>query len=188
MHGYSKVDDNTFPNMLAVLTGQKVTVRQSELDGNPQTEFVDSWPFIWKNFSAAGYTTFLAEEQPGIFSYKGAGFRRPPTDVYLRPYGQMLNEDQTVTYKSSQYCYGNEPESALVLNNIQRFLELQKRSGTPFFALSFLWKVSHDLANSVEILDILLSDWLARIHQAGLLRDVMLFVMADHGNRFDKIR
>lgn len=60
MRGYSKIDDNTYPNILAVLTGQKVTVRQSELEGNPQTEFVDSWPFIWKNFSAAGYTTFLA--------------------------------------------------------------------------------------------------------------------------------
>ena len=39
---------------------------------------------------ARGYVTLLSEEQPGIFTYKATGFLRPPTDVYLRPFGSMM--------------------------------------------------------------------------------------------------
>uniref|UniRef100_A0A914ELU3 Uncharacterized protein n=1 Tax=Acrobeloides nanus TaxID=290746 RepID=A0A914ELU3_9BILA len=60
MRGYAKIDDNTFPNILALLTGYKVNVKTSELPLNPARDFVDEWPFIWKNFSQQGYTTLLA--------------------------------------------------------------------------------------------------------------------------------
>lgn len=60
MRGYSKIDDNTFPNIVALLSGHKVTVKTSELPLEPAKDFVDAWPFVWKNFSQMGYTTMLA--------------------------------------------------------------------------------------------------------------------------------
>lgn len=118
-HGYSKIDDNTSPNMIALLTGRKVTVRTSELPLDSQKEFIDDYPFIWKNFSKNGYVTMLAEEQPGIFSYKAMGFKRAPVDVYLRPFGHILN-DNPVYRSLSPFCYGNKPEAEHVLDAIER--------------------------------------------------------------------
>jgi hypothetical protein len=63
MKGYTKVGDNTFPNIVPALTGHSV----SELDpicwNSSRKEPFDKCPFIWKNFSAAGYRTAYA----GIF-------------------------------------------------------------------------------------------------------------------------
>uniref|UniRef100_A0A183TVX8 DUF229 domain-containing protein n=1 Tax=Toxocara canis TaxID=6265 RepID=A0A183TVX8_TOXCA len=185
--GYSKIDDNTFPNMLAVLTGHKVAVDYKELHENVQTSFVDHWPFIWTNFSKAGYTTLLAEEQPGIFSYKARGFKRAPTDVYLRPYGHVLME-MPLYRSSSHFCFGNTPEAQLLLETVRRFMEVQADEKLPYFAFSFLWKLSHDFTSYIERLDAILARWLQEIHVAGLLNNTVLMVMSDHGNRFDEIR
>lgn len=116
MRGYIKIDDNTFPNMVAVLTGHKATVQKSEFPENPQKDFVDNWPFIWKNFSDIGYSTLLAEEQPGIFSYKAPGFKKQPTDVYLRSYGTLLSDEPSY----EPYCFGDKPEALLILESIER--------------------------------------------------------------------
>lgn len=52
---------------------------------NSATTF-DDWPFIWRNFSAAGYATLYAEDYPdyNLFTYLSNGFRKPPTDAYFR--------------------------------------------------------------------------------------------------------
>lgn len=116
MRGYVKIDDNTFPNMAAVLTGHKATVQKSEFFENPQREFVDNWPFIWKNFSNVGFTTMLAEEQPGIFSYKAPGFKKQPTNVYLRSYAKLLTDEPSY----EPYCFSDKPEALLILESIER--------------------------------------------------------------------
>ncbi|CAD5218426.1 unnamed protein product [Bursaphelenchus okinawaensis] len=185
--GYAKIDDNTSPNMIALTIGRKVTVKSSELPLDPQKEFVDKWPFIWKNFSKNGYTTLLAEEQPGIWSYKAMGFKYHPTDVYFRPFAHILN-DNPIYRSLSPYCYLNMPESEHVLRGIERFIESQTSQQLPYFLFSFLWKLSHDDINMIERLDTLLSSWLQRIHTRGLLRETFIVFMSDHGNRFDDIR
>uniref|UniRef100_A0A7E4W301 Sulfatase domain-containing protein n=1 Tax=Panagrellus redivivus TaxID=6233 RepID=A0A7E4W301_PANRE len=185
--GYAKIEDNTFPNMNAVLTGYKAATQTSELPEDPAHEFVDQWPFIWKNYSEIGYTTLLAEEQPGIFSYKAPGFKKQPTDVYLRSFGRLMNDDSL--YKSSSpYCYSNLPEAVQVLNTIERFMAVHDSYQTPYFAFSFLWKLSHDSTSEIERLDTHLASWIERIHRQGLLRNTLFFVTSDHGNRFDDIR
>ncbi|CAD5225814.1 unnamed protein product [Bursaphelenchus xylophilus] len=185
--GYAKIDDNTSPNMIALTTGRRVTVKASELPLDPQKEFVDSWPFIWKNFSQNGYNTLLAEEQPGVWSYKAMGFKYQPTDVYFRPFGHILN-DNPIYRTMSPFCYLNMPETEHVLASIERFIEAQTSQSIPYFLFSFLWKLSHDDINMIERLDNLLYTWLQRIHMKELLRETVIIFMSDHGNRFDDIR
>lgn len=85
--------------------------------------FVDDvYPFIWKNFSAAGYVTLFAEDQAflgvqnffvmsrkiifimgegrsksirslGMMNHRLKGFRNPPTDHYTRPYFNHVRSD-----------------------------------------------------------------------------------------------
>lgn len=65
--GHSKVGDNTWINMVAMLTGKLVqSTKQfkTELDDSTYDRFFDDWAhYVWKNFSAAGYRTFFAEDR-----------------------------------------------------------------------------------------------------------------------------
>lgn len=82
-----QIDDNTFPNLMAILVGYNSTlaynVCQPTLPGK-----LESCPFIWKDFRDAGYVTAYGEDEADIstFNYHKTGFIVPPTDFYLRPY------------------------------------------------------------------------------------------------------
>lgn len=87
LDGYNKMGDNTFPNMMAILTGQNQ--EQAYLICKPTLPHgLDHCPFLWRNFRDAGYATGYGEDETSLntFNYLKMGFFRPPTDYYLRPY------------------------------------------------------------------------------------------------------
>lgn len=62
MRGYNKVGDNTFPNMMAFLTGLDEPTAFSRCI--PETPYgLDNCPFIWKSFRDAGYVTAFGEDR-----------------------------------------------------------------------------------------------------------------------------
>jgi hypothetical protein len=81
------VGENTHPNTVAFLTGYthsellETCLKTADL---PQ----DFCPYVWKNFSAAGYLTATVEDAPGLvgFNYLRLGFVERPTDFYFRPF------------------------------------------------------------------------------------------------------
>lgn len=172
--GYTKIDDNTFPNILAVLTGHKVTIHGSELSGHFQHDYVDHYPFVWKNFSDAGYVTGLAEEQPGVLSYKAKGFENAPTDWYLRPFGIAL-EKTALRKHSSPFCVGNKPESKIILDSISRFLMARHKNRVPYFLFSFLWKLSHDKTYDVEMIDHMIAEFFQKLFDGGYFENTLIF-------------
>src|SRR5699024_2860750 len=87
LEGLNKMADNSYPNMVPLLTGRRLY--SGELSGNENYGPYDDWPFIWKDFSRAGYLTSLHEDYPKftLFNYESHGFvRSKPTDFYPRPY------------------------------------------------------------------------------------------------------
>lgn len=85
MKGYNKMGDNTYPNLMAILTGYNDTWAYDKCV--PHTDHgLDNCPFVWKEFAAAGYVTGYAEDEPeiGTFNYKKKGFSDNPTDFYGR--------------------------------------------------------------------------------------------------------
>lgn len=86
LEGYTKVADNTFPNLVPVLSG--MTADQLSKLCNPYPKHkLDDCPFIWKNFSDEGYLTAYTEDiyWMGSFNYARYGFVNSPTDYYSRP-------------------------------------------------------------------------------------------------------
>lgn len=86
LEGYNKIADNTFPNLMAVLTGwtlEQISKRCFKKADNK----LDDCPYIWKNFSQKGYLTAYTEDEPfiGTFNYHKYGFLNSPTDYYSRP-------------------------------------------------------------------------------------------------------
>lgn len=79
--GYNKVADNTFPNLIPVLTG----MFEGELKNScwpEQHSHFDNCSFLWKLYKQKGYVTGFGEDCSfmGIFNYQKRGFSKQPTD------------------------------------------------------------------------------------------------------------
>lgn len=87
LEGYTKMGDNTFPNLIAILTGMTVDQLRKNCWKSHSSK-IDDCPFIWKEFSNQSYITAYLEDHPGIstFNYEKYGFLNNPTDYYSRPY------------------------------------------------------------------------------------------------------
>lgn len=103
MYGFNKVGDNTFPNLVGVLTGRHYLDFWNETIGR-EMKF-DQLQTIWKDYARAGYLTTLIEDMPSfsVFNYNRGGFSHQPTDYYLRPVSIMIDED-----KNHRFCYKNQ--------------------------------------------------------------------------------
>nr|CAD7402934.1 unnamed protein product [Timema poppensis] len=77
--GYNKVGENTFPNVMALMTGHRV---------NSHFPFkLDDFPFLWKDYHREGYVTAIMEDEPDFstFNFEKIGFVQQPVDYYPRP-------------------------------------------------------------------------------------------------------
>lgn len=68
LKGYNKMGDNTFPNLMAFLTGQNQT--QAYLKCKPLMPYgLDNCSLIWYNFRDAGYVTAYGEDYGSISTF-----------------------------------------------------------------------------------------------------------------------
>jgi len=91
--GYNKVADNTFPNLMPLLTGLAESELHEECPWPGPDHVLDACPFIWKQFATKGFRTVYAEDCAWMatFNYAKSGFLQPPTDYYARPFLQVSN-------------------------------------------------------------------------------------------------
>ncbi|EYB84592.1 hypothetical protein Y032_0314g2249 [Ancylostoma ceylanicum] len=141
----------------------------------------DVYPFIWSNFSSAGYVTLYGEDEfaVGIFTYRLKGFRNQPTDHYLQT---IFKEYE----KIGGNCLGSEPLHKTWFRYSREFMQVYK--DVPRFLLMHQGLLSHDHINLVEVEDEDLANTLLEMHKSGELDDALVIVMADHGHRFAKLR
>ncbi|XP_003693232.1 uncharacterized protein LOC100866302 [Apis florea] len=187
--GYNKMGDNTFPNLMAILTGQNQEQAYTICKPTVPT-MLDRCPFLWQNFRDAGYATGYGEDETSLntFNYLKMGFFRPPTDYYLRPY--MLACEKLLKVKKRfglKYCTGPETSFDRILDYAIEFagsfpLDL------PYFGLFWTISVSHDNANGFSSMDDRLLDKLKRMERKGVLNEAMIVLLSDHGMRWGPIR
>ncbi|KAG7208798.1 hypothetical protein KM043_014991 [Ampulex compressa] len=188
MLGYTKVADNTYPNLVPILSG----LSEEELRENcwqDRKKPFDDCPFLWKNFSAAGYRTVFGEDacEMTTFNYLKPGFRIPPTDYYLRPYCIATEHDIGNTWKlNSKLCVGTRKTFDNLLQYTRKVaLEF---SSDPYFA--FFWEASltHDFFNYPQLGDDSYHDFIRYLSNERLLNNTALIVMSDHGIRWGEFR
>ncbi|XP_067001262.2 uncharacterized protein [Anabrus simplex] len=191
LSGLTKVGDNTYPNILTMLTGiaaRKVDGVQAPYWGDEKANAnFDDLPVAWKEYSNEGYITMYAEDLPQFtaFNYLAKGFLNEPTDYYMRPF--WLQMDNLKNFRSSDYrCYGNIPKYTYLFNYTEEFIT--KMKDLPYFAFSFLTSYSHDHINSIQVIDDELEKMFQNMYRRGDLQNTIVIMMGDHGNRFDGIR
>ncbi|XP_008203577.1 uncharacterized protein LOC100121316 isoform X1 [Nasonia vitripennis] len=188
LRGYNKMGDNTFPNLMAFLTGQNQTVAYSAC--KPKTPYgLDNCSLIWYNFRDAGYVTAYGEDHATIstFNYLKVGFVDPPTDYYLRPF-VIASEKHLKTKQrfGAKYCTGPELNIDRIFDYAVDFAK--SFLGNPYFGFFWTNGISHESMNGPSSIDAHFLAKLQNLENSGVLNDSMIVVLSDHGMRYGDIR
>ena len=152
-----------------------------------ESETVDKYPMIWKDFQKQGYATLFAEDEPsiGTFNLRFNGFQDAPTDHYMRPFWQALWES-SIRSNSEDFCTGDIAHHRFLLQYLEQFFH--KYHNVSKFAFGFGVQLSHWDNNPVQYIDDELVAFLQRLRQGKFLEDTVLILFGDHGARYSKVR
>ncbi|XP_056637215.1 uncharacterized protein LOC130445544 [Diorhabda sublineata] len=185
--GYNKIDDNTFPNFNALLTG--LNLKQSNKICQPKlVGMLDKCPMIWYDFRNAGYATAYAEDWTDIstFNYLKKGFKDPPTDYYFKTYMEASKTISTQLVDTMPFCAGPESQGERILKVAKDFALAFKNN--PSFGIFWMNTFSHNFINSPSRMDKIFKVFFEELGNFGILNDSMVVLLADHGIRFGDIR
>ncbi|XP_023174013.2 uncharacterized protein LOC111601590 [Drosophila hydei] len=186
--GYNKIDDNTFPNIMALMVGYNLSTAMKHC--SPYTiNGLDKCDFLWKLFQRHGYVTAYGEDAIKIntFNFMKKGFQQPPVDHYLRPYLYAAEKQlggNIVNYLP--HCVGFETEAKTVYNYA---LEFAKRYlNDSFFGLFWTNTHSHSDISQTSSMDEYLRGYLQRLVAQGTMENSIIVFFSDHGLRFGPTR
>ncbi|XP_011505849.1 PREDICTED: uncharacterized protein LOC105368525 isoform X2 [Ceratosolen solmsi marchali] len=188
MLGYNKVADNTYPNLVPVLSGLS-QIEFEKLCWTSHKKPFDRCPLLWKNFKAKGYRTIFAEDAcyMTIFNYLKPGFRKQPTDYYLRPYCVAAESEIGNTHKlNANLCLGTRLNFDCLLHYTRKVAE--EFADDPYFGLFWQASLTHDYIEYPQLGDDSYHDFFEYLLQNDLLRNTMLVFMSDHGMRWGSFR
>uniref|UniRef100_A0A1I7Y327 DUF229 domain-containing protein n=1 Tax=Steinernema glaseri TaxID=37863 RepID=A0A1I7Y327_9BILA len=182
LNGYNIVGDGTPQAFIPILTAQTELELPLTRKRFSNANYVDVYPFIWNNFSDAGYMTLYGEDAAaiGTFTYRLKGFKKQPTDHYTRTFFQKAEK------MSYGKCFGSEPQHKSWLRYSQEFME--RYPDVPRFALMHHAILSHDDISQAAVMDDDFTNLLKDLHTKGIFNNSIVIMMADHGHRFAKLR
>lgn len=192
--GYNKVGDNTYPNLIPVLTGLDADELAATCLPRANSTY-DACSFIWDRYSEQGYATVFAEDMArlGLFNYFRTGFGRQPTDFRLRPL--ILQMEETVaTHRvaNANLCLGSQRPVDILIEYMERFVAAATAATRPFFGFFWTTSFTHDFLNYPQLIDDQIAAWLERfgndISQGGDDGNTFLLLMSDHGLRWGAYR
>ncbi|XP_017476839.1 PREDICTED: uncharacterized protein LOC108366872 isoform X2 [Rhagoletis zephyria] len=188
LSGYNKIDDNTFPNLMALLAGYNkyTTVKKCP----PKVlGALDNCSLIWNTFREHGYVTGYGEDAAEIstFNYYKVGFVKPPVDYYLRPFQLAAEHHLYKTLKSGlTFCLGYQQSAQFVLDYAIEFATRFKDH--PLFGLFWANSFSHNNLSDASSMDVVVLNYLQRLEKLGILDRSIVVFFSDHGLRFGPAR
>ncbi|XP_015605036.1 uncharacterized protein LOC107272412 [Cephus cinctus] len=188
LSGYNKMGENTFPNLMAILTGFNISQAYSQCAPTVLYK-LDNCPFIWYAFRNAGYVTGYGEDSMPMstFNYLKVGFADPPTDYYMRPYVVASEKLLKLRRKfSTNYCTGPELSVERILNFAVEFA--RTLIGIPYFGFFWTNAISHDSMNAPSSMDDRILRKFQLLEREGVFNDSMIVFLSDHGMRYGDIR
>ena len=186
LFGFNKVGDNTFANIIPLLTGMSA----DQISATPRTGCpiwmgpYDKCPFLWKTFADQGYRTIYAEDWTHLtmFNYMKRGFATAPTTYYLRP--MISHSDFHFNRNHDENCFAGPKLHFQYLLDYMKAVAVRMGSENRYF--SFMWENSlthHKVALAKEG-DEPLFQTLKWFKQSGYLNNTVLIIMSDHGMRY----
>ena len=182
--GYNKVADNTFPNVMAVLTGRNLSSVMKNCSPY-NVGSLDACNFIWKDFQKLGYITAYAEDEVSIstFNYLKKGFKGSPTDFYFRPYMLAAEKLEIKLLDGMAYCTGPVSSADRILNLVTDLSETFMTH--PIFGFFWMNTFTHEDINDLKHLDGRFRDFFRIVSKRP---NTIVVFLSDHGIRFGDIR
>lgn len=193
--GYNKVGENTFPNLIPLLTGMTPeelvssgcwSASNYSDESESGDDFLDNCKFLWNFFHESGYISYYSEDWPkaSTFNYLKEGFKFAPTTHYGRPF--TMARDQMV-YPELQHvgcasCILDRPIVEVDLENLHTFIKEYK--DWPYFAFQWINCPQHDDLNGASQVDKIIAKFFDDIHHLTENRTFVIF-FSDHGYRWN---
>ncbi|KAH8410025.1 hypothetical protein KR009_004260, partial [Drosophila setifemur] len=184
MEGYNKVGDNTFSNLLVMLTGRSPRRYRGFCDLRTPG-CLDVVSFLWNHFHNAGYLTVFAEDLPSMptFQYVKRGFLHQPVNFYLRPFLVIIERVlETVEHLGFNYCLGRRHSFSYVFDFakqlIQRFVHEQPK---PLFGLFWTSSFTRKDFRGGANLDGPFVQYLEEFSKQGLFDRAVVILFSDQG-------
>ena len=183
--GHTIVGDGTTAQLCAMLTGKNEEELPEARRGYKDSQTVDRWPFIFKDFKRKGYVTMFQEDATylGTFNYRLHGFKNKPTDHFTRPFYLAFNEEVP---NNADKCNGNLPAHRNVLSYTANFFDAY--INVKKFSYSIMARLSHNSLDSVQLVDADLANFMTDLQRKGHLNNTMFIVVGDHGLRSSSFR
>jgi hypothetical protein len=187
LEGYNKIGDNTFPNIMGILSGFNESSAYAICNPTKLNK-LDDCPMLWYDYRRLNYVTAYAEDETWMntFNYKKKGFTKLPTDYYFRSYMQGAETLKRVRKDGMNYCTGPESSGERILNVAKDFATTFKSS--PSFSFFWMNTFSHNDLNSITGMDKKVRGFLEEISSSGVLENSFVIFFSDHGMRFGEIR
>jgi hypothetical protein len=183
--GYNKVADNTFVNLVPLLSGK--FAEKLPWNENIRHQTFDSFRFIWKDFKEKGFITLFVEDSPNMATFDNAkaGFRNKPTDHYNRPMAVAMEQTEEIWFENHN-CVLDRLESDLLLEYVSDFV--RALSQYPYFAFVYLSRMTHDYIQGAGAVDEVVHKFFTGLYNDGFLKNTVIIVFSDHGMRYGEIR
>lgn len=188
LHFFIQIGDNTFPNVMGILTGYNLSLVMDQCDPTV-TGALDRCPFVWNDFRASGYVTAHGEDEMRLstFNKMKKGFLSRPTDYCMRPY--MLAAEKNLKLRRKKYlvfCLGYKHSADHIYDYGMDFAAHYKNDAS--FGLFWTNTYSHSDVSDSSSMDLKMRDYLIDLGARGILNESMVVFFSDHGARFDSIR
>lgn len=186
LEGYNIIGDGTPQALIPILTGKTEIELPSTRKTDQNADFVNVYPFLWKDFENSGYATLFGEDEPhlGCFTFRLKGFNETPTDHYMRTFYLAAHSQK---WFNKQFCWGSQPHHKVHFQYAEDFFK-NYPSGVRKFAFMFHGAYSHDDINAVEVADEDTMEHFEFFEKSDHLNNTIIIIMADHGHRFAKFR
>ena len=180
--GETIVGDGTTAQLCALLTGIAEKHQPEARRSESNSDTVDKWRWIFKDFKEHGYATLFSEDFPRVasFNYRLLGFKDPPTDHYSRPF--WLEAENII----KGHCISGRASHNISLEYLMSFYRAYK--DRPKFSLVTHAVISHDDQNTIGYTDDDLKAILQTMEKEFFLNRTLLIIFGDHGARFSDVR
>ncbi|KAH8417491.1 hypothetical protein KR222_001002 [Zaprionus bogoriensis] len=188
LQGHTKVADNTFPNLMAALSGFSPETAFEKVCDTGKLGCLDEFPFIWKYLKNNGYLTAYGEDALSIntFNLNKQGFFRPPFDYYLRHFlGAFGEELPSWTCEKCywDHCFGRRIQSSYVYDFMVEFAK-RYAAERPIWGLFWSNSFTHEDFAMPSKMDEYILQYLLDFEQNNVLDESIVIFFSDHGIRY----
>ncbi|RUS70180.1 hypothetical protein EGW08_022053 [Elysia chlorotica] len=179
LYKYNKLAFETFPNVLALLTGHTPEEFYRDWKYN-RTGYVDqiNEHFLWSKARGLGYRTAMMLDAQSLTAFH---YQKRPTILASTRDKLMRSGDK--------HCYGDIPEVTVIHDYwLQLVRAFGKYRTTPFFGYSFSVRITHDESDLASKGDEAYHKFLTDLVATDALENTVIVWFSDHGPRFGPIR